>query len=74
MVRESETSRVWAVWIYSWTFGFVFVQDPKQKSIMEMFQRSFSADDLDEALLMEAANDWEEEASTWKPADSVSNQ
>lgn len=30
---------------------------------MEMFQRSFSADDdLDEAILMEAANDWEEDA------------
>uniref|UniRef100_A0A8C6Q7X5 SWI/SNF-related matrix-associated actin-dependent regulator of chromatin subfamily A-like protein 1 n=1 Tax=Nothobranchius furzeri TaxID=105023 RepID=A0A8C6Q7X5_NOTFU len=34
------------------------VEDPKQKSIMEMFQRSFSADDgLDEAGLME---DWED--------------
>uniref|UniRef100_A0A8C6Q961 SWI/SNF-related matrix-associated actin-dependent regulator of chromatin subfamily A-like protein 1 n=1 Tax=Nothobranchius furzeri TaxID=105023 RepID=A0A8C6Q961_NOTFU len=33
-------------------------KDPKQKSIMEMFQRSFSADDgLDEAGLME---DWED--------------
>uniref|UniRef100_A0A665WW78 SWI/SNF-related matrix-associated actin-dependent regulator of chromatin subfamily A-like protein 1 n=1 Tax=Echeneis naucrates TaxID=173247 RepID=A0A665WW78_ECHNA len=36
-------------------------KDPKQKSIMEMFQRSFSADDdIDEAILLEAANDWED--------------
>lgn len=28
---------------------------------MEMFQRSFSADDdMDEAILLEAANDWED--------------
>lgn len=48
---------------YSLTFLFGCVQDPNQKSIMEMFQRSFSADDdLDEAILMEAANDWEEDA------------
>ncbi|XP_068428512.1 SWI/SNF-related matrix-associated actin-dependent regulator of chromatin subfamily A-like protein 1 isoform X2 [Clinocottus analis] len=36
-------------------------KDPNQKSIMEMFQRSFTADDdddMDEALL-EAANDWD---------------
>ncbi|XP_037542322.1 SWI/SNF-related matrix-associated actin-dependent regulator of chromatin subfamily A-like protein 1 [Nematolebias whitei] len=38
-------------------------KDSNQRSIMEMFQRSFSADDdLDEAILMEAANDWEEDA------------
>uniref|UniRef100_A0A1A7YWU4 SWI/SNF-related matrix-associated actin-dependent regulator of chromatin subfamily A-like protein 1 n=1 Tax=Iconisemion striatum TaxID=60296 RepID=A0A1A7YWU4_9TELE len=36
-------------------------KDSKQKSIMEMFQRSFSADDgLDEAALTEAAEDWED--------------
>uniref|UniRef100_A0AAQ5Y4Y9 SWI/SNF-related matrix-associated actin-dependent regulator of chromatin subfamily A-like protein 1 n=1 Tax=Amphiprion ocellaris TaxID=80972 RepID=A0AAQ5Y4Y9_AMPOC len=36
-------------------------KDPNQKSIMEMFQRSFSADDdMDEAILMEAADDWED--------------
>uniref|UniRef100_A0A8P4G4K2 SWI/SNF-related matrix-associated actin-dependent regulator of chromatin subfamily A-like protein 1 n=1 Tax=Dicentrarchus labrax TaxID=13489 RepID=A0A8P4G4K2_DICLA len=36
-------------------------KDPNQRSIMEMFQRSFSADDsMDEALLLEVANDWED--------------
>uniref|UniRef100_A0A7N6FJF0 SWI/SNF-related matrix-associated actin-dependent regulator of chromatin subfamily A-like protein 1 n=1 Tax=Anabas testudineus TaxID=64144 RepID=A0A7N6FJF0_ANATE len=36
-------------------------KDPKQRSIMEMFQRSFNADDdIDEAVLLEAANDWED--------------
>ncbi|GLD52027.1 SWI/SNF-related matrix-associated actin-dependent regulator of chromatin subfamily A-like protein 1 [Lates japonicus] len=36
-------------------------KDPNQRSIMEMFQRSFSADDdIDEAILLEAANDWED--------------
>ncbi|KAM9346996.1 SWI/SNF-related matrix-associated actin-dependent regulator of chromatin subfamily A-like protein 1 [Symphorus nematophorus] len=36
-------------------------KDPKQRSIMEMFQRSFTAeDDMDEAVLLEAANEWEE--------------
>ncbi|XP_022051842.1 SWI/SNF-related matrix-associated actin-dependent regulator of chromatin subfamily A-like protein 1 isoform X2 [Acanthochromis polyacanthus] len=36
-------------------------KDPNQNSIMEMFQRSFSADDdMDEAILMEAADDWED--------------
>lgn len=36
-------------------------KDPAQRSIMEMFQRSFSADDdMDEAILLEAANDWED--------------
>ncbi|XP_073330421.1 SWI/SNF-related matrix-associated actin-dependent regulator of chromatin subfamily A-like protein 1 [Pagrus major] len=36
-------------------------KDPKQKSIIEMFQRSFTAeDDMDEAILLEAANDWED--------------
>lgn len=34
-------------------------QDPKQRTIMEMFQRSFTEDDdMDEAALLEAANDW----------------
>lgn len=29
---------------------------------MEMFQRSFTADDdIDEAMLLEAANDWEDD-------------
>lgn len=27
---------------------------------MEMFQRSFTEDDIDEAILLEAANDWED--------------
>ncbi|XP_059199416.1 SWI/SNF-related matrix-associated actin-dependent regulator of chromatin subfamily A-like protein 1 [Centropristis striata] len=36
-------------------------KDPKQRSIMEMFQRSFSAgDDMDEDLLLEAASEWED--------------
>ncbi|XP_035532610.1 SWI/SNF-related matrix-associated actin-dependent regulator of chromatin subfamily A-like protein 1 [Morone saxatilis] len=36
-------------------------KDPNQRSIMEMFQRSFSEDDnMDEALLLEVANDWED--------------
>ncbi|TDH07013.1 hypothetical protein EPR50_G00119050 [Perca flavescens] len=36
-------------------------KDPNQRSIMEMFQRSFTADDdIDEVLLLEAANDWED--------------
>ncbi|XP_071322118.1 SWI/SNF-related matrix-associated actin-dependent regulator of chromatin subfamily A-like protein 1 [Trachinotus anak] len=36
-------------------------KDPNQRSIMEMFQRSFTADDdIDEAILLEAANDWED--------------
>lgn len=43
----------------TWLFGFV--QDPNQRSIMEMFQRSFNADDdMDEAILLEAANEWED--------------
>ncbi|KAM3861944.1 SWI/SNF-related matrix-associated actin-dependent regulator of chromatin subfamily A-like protein 1 [Diretmus argenteus] len=37
-------------------------KDPKQRTIAEMFQRSFTEDDdMDEAILQEAANDWEEE-------------
>ncbi|KAM9710026.1 SWI/SNF-related matrix-associated actin-dependent regulator of chromatin subfamily A-like protein 1 [Menidia menidia] len=44
-------------------------KDPNQRSIMEMFQRSFSADeDLDEAILMEAAKDWEDAPSGNTPA------
>nr|XP_046260355.1 SWI/SNF-related matrix-associated actin-dependent regulator of chromatin subfamily A-like protein 1 [Scatophagus argus] len=36
-------------------------KDPNQRSIMEMFQRSFSEDgDMDEAILLEAAKDWED--------------
>ncbi|XP_042351287.1 LOW QUALITY PROTEIN: SWI/SNF-related matrix-associated actin-dependent regulator of chromatin subfamily A-like protein 1 [Plectropomus leopardus] len=36
-------------------------KDPNQRSIMEMFQRSFTADDsMDEAILLEAAEDWED--------------
>lgn len=38
------------------------MQDPNQKSIMEMFQRSFSAeDDMDEAILQELTNSWDPE-------------
>lgn len=38
-----------------------YSKDPEQKSIMEMFQRSFSADDsIDEDILLEAANEWED--------------
>lgn len=40
-------------------------KDPNQRSIMEMFQRSFTAeDDIDEALLVEAANDWDTSTPT----------
>ncbi|XP_078117857.1 SWI/SNF-related matrix-associated actin-dependent regulator of chromatin subfamily A-like protein 1 isoform X2 [Sander vitreus] len=36
-------------------------KDPNQRSIMEMFQRSFTADyDIDEVILLEAANEWED--------------
>ncbi|XP_056285541.1 SWI/SNF-related matrix-associated actin-dependent regulator of chromatin subfamily A-like protein 1 [Pseudoliparis swirei] len=36
-------------------------KDPNQRSIMEMFQRSFTADDdMDEDILLEAVNDWED--------------
>ncbi|XP_035460497.2 SWI/SNF-related matrix-associated actin-dependent regulator of chromatin subfamily A-like protein 1 isoform X2 [Scophthalmus maximus] len=35
-------------------------KDPNQRSIMEMFQRSFTADDdMDEAILLQAADDWD---------------
>ncbi|XP_068602328.1 SWI/SNF-related matrix-associated actin-dependent regulator of chromatin subfamily A-like protein 1 [Brachionichthys hirsutus] len=37
--------------------------DPNQRSIKEMFQRSFSEnDDMDEVLLQEAVNEWEDAA------------
>ncbi|XP_007577659.1 SWI/SNF-related matrix-associated actin-dependent regulator of chromatin subfamily A-like protein 1 isoform X2 [Poecilia formosa] len=46
-------------------------KDPNQRSIMEMFQRSFSEeDDFDEAILMEAANDWKDEPPEAAPAPS----
>ncbi|XP_042565675.1 LOW QUALITY PROTEIN: SWI/SNF-related matrix-associated actin-dependent regulator of chromatin subfamily A-like protein 1 [Clupea harengus] len=35
-------------------------KDPKQKTITEMFQRSFAEDDVDEAVLLEAVTDWED--------------
>uniref|UniRef100_A0A4W4H7G0 SWI/SNF-related matrix-associated actin-dependent regulator of chromatin subfamily A-like protein 1 n=1 Tax=Electrophorus electricus TaxID=8005 RepID=A0A4W4H7G0_ELEEL len=35
-------------------------QDPKQQSITEMFQRSFSEEDVDESVLLEAVTDWED--------------
>ncbi|XP_032384943.1 SWI/SNF-related matrix-associated actin-dependent regulator of chromatin subfamily A-like protein 1 isoform X3 [Etheostoma spectabile] len=36
-------------------------KDPNQRSIMEMFQRSFTADDdIDEVILLEAVNHWED--------------
>ncbi|XP_073503559.1 SWI/SNF-related matrix-associated actin-dependent regulator of chromatin subfamily A-like protein 1 [Phyllobates terribilis] len=42
-----------------------FYKDPKQKSIYELFQRSFSqdgaADDADEALLLEACEEFDQE-------------
>ncbi|XP_034742421.1 SWI/SNF-related matrix-associated actin-dependent regulator of chromatin subfamily A-like protein 1 isoform X4 [Etheostoma cragini] len=35
-------------------------KDPNQRSIMEMFQRSFTADDdIDEVILLDAVNHWE---------------
>ncbi|XP_047227162.1 SWI/SNF-related matrix-associated actin-dependent regulator of chromatin subfamily A-like protein 1 [Girardinichthys multiradiatus] len=44
------------------------LKDPNQKSIMEMFQRSFSEeDDFDEAILLEAA-DWEDNSPETAPA------
>lgn len=45
-------------------------QDPKQRRITEMFQRSFSEEDMDESMLLEAVNDWEDTEQT----DSVSHQ
>ncbi|XP_076858650.1 SWI/SNF-related matrix-associated actin-dependent regulator of chromatin subfamily A-like protein 1 isoform X2 [Brachyhypopomus gauderio] len=34
-------------------------KDPKQQSIAEMFQRSFSEEDVDESVLLEAVTDWD---------------
>ncbi|XP_072300496.1 SWI/SNF-related matrix-associated actin-dependent regulator of chromatin subfamily A-like protein 1 [Eucyclogobius newberryi] len=46
-------------------------KDPNQRSIMDMFQRSFTADDdIDEALLVEAANEWD--GTTTTPSDQSS--
>ncbi|KAG7330920.1 hypothetical protein KOW79_004889 [Hemibagrus wyckioides] len=45
-------------------------KDPKQRRITEMFQRSFSEEDMDESMLLEAVNDWEDTEQT----DSVSHQ
>ncbi|KAB5577301.1 hypothetical protein PHYPO_G00208310 [Pangasianodon hypophthalmus] len=45
-------------------------KDPKQRRITEMFQRSFSEEDMDESVLLEAVNDWEDTEQT----DSVSHQ
>ncbi|XP_072541661.1 SWI/SNF-related matrix-associated actin-dependent regulator of chromatin subfamily A-like protein 1 [Salminus brasiliensis] len=39
-------------------------KDPKQQTITEMFQRSFSEEDMDESVLLEAVNDWEETEHT----------
>uniref|UniRef100_A0A4W4H7A0 SWI/SNF-related matrix-associated actin-dependent regulator of chromatin subfamily A-like protein 1 n=1 Tax=Electrophorus electricus TaxID=8005 RepID=A0A4W4H7A0_ELEEL len=36
------------------------MNDPKQQSITEMFQRSFSEEDVDESVLLEAVTDWED--------------
>ncbi|XP_060732865.1 SWI/SNF-related matrix-associated actin-dependent regulator of chromatin subfamily A-like protein 1 [Tachysurus vachellii] len=45
-------------------------KDPKQQRITEMFQRSFSEEDMDESMLLEAVNDWEDTEKT----ESVSHQ
>uniref|UniRef100_A0A8B9KY65 SWI/SNF-related matrix-associated actin-dependent regulator of chromatin subfamily A-like protein 1 n=1 Tax=Astyanax mexicanus TaxID=7994 RepID=A0A8B9KY65_ASTMX len=39
-------------------------KDPKQQTITEMFQRSFSEEDMDESVLLEAVNDWEDSEHT----------
>ncbi|KAM6934194.1 SWI/SNF-related matrix-associated actin-dependent regulator of chromatin subfamily A-like protein 1 [Xenentodon cancila] len=49
-------------------------KDSKQRSIMEMFQRSFSADDMDEALLLEVADDWEDVPTESMPAQQASSK
>ncbi|XP_061580481.1 SWI/SNF-related matrix-associated actin-dependent regulator of chromatin subfamily A-like protein 1 [Cololabis saira] len=50
-------------------------KDPNQRSIMEMFQRSFSADDdMDEALLSEVADDWEDVPPESVPAQQASSK
>ncbi|XP_053352346.1 SWI/SNF-related matrix-associated actin-dependent regulator of chromatin subfamily A-like protein 1 isoform X2 [Clarias gariepinus] len=45
-------------------------RDPKQQRITEMFQRSFTEEDMDESMLLEAVNDWEDTEQT----DSVNHQ
>ncbi|KAI5618620.1 SWI/SNF-related matrix-associated actin-dependent regulator of chromatin subfamily A-like protein 1 [Silurus asotus] len=45
-------------------------KDQKQPRITEMFQRSFSEEDMDESMLLEAVNDWEDNDQP----DSVSHQ
>ncbi|XP_062862547.1 SWI/SNF-related matrix-associated actin-dependent regulator of chromatin subfamily A-like protein 1 isoform X2 [Trichomycterus rosablanca] len=35
-------------------------KDPKQRRITEMFERSFSEEDMDESVLLEAVSDWED--------------
>lgn len=49
---------------------FFASQDPKQQRITEMFQRSFSEEEMDESVLLEAVNHWEGTEET----DSVSHQ
>lgn len=51
-------------------------QDPKQRSIMEMFQRSFTGgdDDMDEAALLEAANDWDDDCDVPGNSSSARHQ
>ncbi|TSK92942.1 SWI/SNF-related matrix-associated actin-dependent regulator of chromatin subfamily A-like protein 1 [Bagarius yarrelli] len=44
-------------------------KDPKQQRITEMFQRSFSEEDLNESMLLEAVDDWEDT----EPTDSASH-
>lgn len=50
--------------------------DPKQRSIMEMFQRSFTGedDDMDEAALLEAANDWDDDCDVPGNSSSARHQ
>ncbi|MEE6488805.1 hypothetical protein FKM82_015387 [Ascaphus truei] len=53
-----------------------FYKDPKQKSIYDLFQRSFSeesgVDDADEALLLEACEEAEQGNPALSPADNYS--
>lgn len=52
----------------------VIIKDHNQMSIAEMFQRSFTeGDEVDEDILLEAANDWEE-AGTLGKDHSVNRQ
>uniref|UniRef100_UPI003AB0F028 SWI/SNF-related matrix-associated actin-dependent regulator of chromatin subfamily A-like protein 1 n=1 Tax=Centroberyx gerrardi TaxID=166262 RepID=UPI003AB0F028 len=44
-------------------------KDPQQRTITEMFQRSFTEDDdIDEAILLEAVNDWDDSLPGDTPA------